>query len=181
MDLLRTDNKPTPSVTIKGREPNSHIESRRNAAQNTGKTQETEATTESSRRSAEKQVKIDLTQDTGPKGKSNDMQQEWDSFNKKLQDTTKKTDVQETIRYLTPHQTQKVSEFEKMDEQGTSSQNAEIIPTFLTSDIILKVTEIHPLDVFYSPLHKVVVRRQRKRRRVKTLEFPPRNEPMDIV
>jgi len=68
-----------------------------------------------------------------------------------------------------------------MEEQGTSSQNAEIIPTFLTSDIILKVTEIHPLDVFYSPLHKVVVRRQRKRRRVKTLEFPPRNEPMDIV
>ena len=109
------------------------------------------------------------------------MEQEWDDFNKKIQDTTKKTDVQETIRYLTPHQTQKVSEFEKMDEQGTSSQNAEIIPTFPTSEIILKVTKIPPLDVFYNPLYKVVVRRQRKIRRVETPEIPPGNELMDIV
>ena len=45
----------------------------------------------------------------------------------------------------------------------------------------LKVTEISPLDVFYSPLHKAVVRRKRKRRRVDTPEFPPGSEPIDVV
>ena len=44
----------------------------------------------------------------------------------------------------------------------------------------MKVTKIPPLDVFYSPLPKVVVRRQRKRRRVDAPEFPLGNEPMDI-
>lgn len=43
------------------------------------------------------------------------------------------------------------------------------------------MTKIPALDVFYNPLHKVVVRRQRKRRRVKTPEIPPGNELMDIV
>ena len=68
-----------------------------------------------------------------------------------------------------------------MDEQATTSRQAEIIPALPTLEIVLKVTEITPLDVFYSPLHKVVVRRQRKRKRVETLELPPGNEPMDIV
>lgn len=109
------------------------------------------------------------------------MEQEWDQFNKKLQHTPKTTNVQETTEYHTSHQTQKISKSEPMSEQGTSLQNIEIIPTFLTSEIILKVTEIPPLDVFYSTLHKVVVRRQRKRRRVETPEIPRENEPMDIV
>lgn len=43
--------------------------------------------------SAEKQVKTNLTQDISPKGESNDMKQEWDQFNKKLQDTAKSIDV----------------------------------------------------------------------------------------
>jgi len=43
------------------------------------------------------------------------------------------------------------------------------------------VIEIPPLDVFYSPLHKDVVRRQRKRRRIETIAFSPRNDSMDIV
>lgn len=77
---------------------------------------------------------------TGPKGERNDMKQEWDQFNKKLQDTAQAKDVQETTRYHTPQKTQKVSEFEPMNEQETNSQNVEIIPTFLTSEIILMVT-----------------------------------------
>jgi len=68
-----------------------------------------------------------------------------------------------------------------MDEQGTCSQNTKIIPTLPTSEIIRKVTETPPLDVFYSPQHKAVVRRQRKRRRVETPKIPIGNEPMDIV
>jgi len=46
-----------------------------------------------------------------------------------------------------------------MDEQVTTSQQTEIIPALPTLEIILKVTEIPPLDVFYSPLHKAIVRR----------------------
>ena len=43
------------------------------------------------------------------------------------------------------------------------------------------VSEIPPLDVFYIPLNKAVVRRQRKIRRVETLEIPMGNKLMDIV
>ena len=46
-----------------------------------------------------------------------------------------------------------------MEEQATMPQHTEIIPALPTSEIVLKVTEIPPLDVFYSPLHKDVVRR----------------------
>jgi len=55
-----------------------------------------------------------------------------------------------------------------MDEKGECSQHTEIILALPTLEIILKVTEIPPLYVFYNPLHKAIVRRQRKRRRVET-------------
>lgn len=35
--------------------------------------------------------------------------------------------------------------------------------------------------MFYSPLHKAIVRRPRKRRRIETTKLPFGNEPMDIV
>ena len=41
----------------------------------------------------------------------------------------------------------------------------EIIPEHPTGEIMLKVEEILPLDIFYSPKHRVVVKKQRKRRR----------------
>lgn len=68
-----------------------------------------------------------------------------------------------------------------MEEQATTSQHTEIIPALPTSEIVLRVTEIPPINVFYSPLHKDVVRRKRKRRRVDAPKFPPGNEPMDVV
>lgn len=49
-----------------------------------------------------------------------------------------------------------------MDEQATTTQQTKIIPALPTSEIVFKVTEIPPLDVFYSLLHKAVVRRHRK-------------------
>lgn len=42
----------------------------------------------------------------------------------------------------------------------------EIILTFSTSEIVLKIEEIPPLDVFYSPKHKAVMSRSRKKRKV---------------
>ena len=85
------------------------------------------------------------------------------------------------MEHQTPSHVHKNTESKLMDEQVIKSQQTEIIPTLPTSEIVLKVTEIPPLDVFYGPLHKVVARRERKRRRIETLELPPRNEPMDIV
>ena len=49
---------------------------------------------------------------------------------------------------------------------------------FPIDEIVLKVTDIPPLDVFYNPLHKVVVRKQRKMIRIET---PPGNEVMEVV
>ena len=52
---------------------------------------------------------------------------------------------------------------------GTSgppiSKDVEIIPRDPSDQIILQVEDIPPLDVFYSPRHRAVVKRQRKRRR----------------
>ena len=49
---------------------------------------------------------------------------------------------------------------------------------FPTDEIVHKVTDIPPLDVFYSPLHKFLVRKQRKRIRIET---PPGNEVREAV
>lgn len=52
---------------------------------------------------------------------------------------------------------------------GTSgppiSKDVEIIPKDPSDQIILQVEDIPPLDVFYSPRHRAVVKRSRKRRR----------------
>jgi len=42
----------------------------------------------------------------------------------------------------------------------------EIIPKDPSDQIMLQVEDIPPLDVFYSPKHRAVVKRQRKRRRI---------------
>ena len=52
--------------------------------------------------------------------------------------------------------------------EGTSSppitqKDVEIILENPSDEIILHVEEIPPLDVFYSPKHRVVVKRQRKK------------------
>lgn len=68
-----------------------------------------------------------------------------------------------------------------MDQETTTSQHVEIIPALPTSEIVLNVAEIPPLYVFYSPLHKAVVQRKRKRRRVDAPKFSLGDEPMDVV
>ena len=85
------------------------------------------------------------------------------------------------MEYQTPLHVQKNTNSEPMNEQVMTSPQTEIIPTLPTLEIVLKIIEIPPLDIFYSTLHKVVVRRQRKTRRIETPELSPRNEKMDIV
>jgi len=47
-----------------------------------------------------------------------------------------------------------------------TQKDMEIIPENPFDEIILHVEEIPPLDVFYNPKHKVVVKRQRKKRKL---------------
>ena len=48
----------------------------------------------------------------------------------------------------------------------SSVTETEHIPIAPPSELLLNVEEIPPLDVFYSPQHKEVVRRQRKKRKL---------------
>ena len=54
--------------------------------------------------------------------------------------------------------------------EGTSglpiSQDVEIIPKDQLDEIVLHIEEIPTLDVFYSPKHRAIVKRQRKKRRI---------------
>ena len=47
-----------------------------------------------------------------------------------------------------------------------SSKEVEVIPKDPSDQVILHIEDIPPLDVFYSPKHRAVVRRSRKRRRI---------------
>ena len=45
------------------------------------------------------------------------------------------------------------------EEKNPEDQDVEIIPEHPTGQIVLKIEEIPPLDVFYSPKHKAVVKK----------------------
>ena len=70
-------------------------------------------------------------------------------------ETSKEADAQETTSKQVPGETNSLP----------SSKEVEIIPKDPSDQVILQIEEIPPLDVFYSPRHKAVVKRQRKRRR----------------
>ena len=67
-------------------------------------------------------------------------------------------------------------------DKEQEDQDVEIIPEHSTGQIVLKIEEIPPLDVFYSPKHKAIIRRQRKRRKMDQDMFStPEEEFMNIV
>jgi len=49
--------------------------------------------------------------------------------------------------------------------------NVEIIPENSFDEIVLRVEEIPPLDVFYSPMLKAVIKRQRKKEKTRSIFF----------
>jgi hypothetical protein len=58
----------------------------------------------------------------------------------------------------------------------------EIIPAFPTAEIVLKIEEILPLDVFYSPKHKAVMSRSRKKRKLEQSQVLVTNEtPFQVL
>lgn len=67
-------------------------------------------------------------------------------------------------------------------EETSNTQEVENIPVTPTSEIVLRIEEIPPLDVFYSPWHKAMVKIQRKKRKLdSTTATTPKNEPLDVL
>ena len=72
-------------------------------------------------------------------------------------ETSKAVDTQDTTSQEVP---------KKGTNGPPSSTVVEIIPKNPSNQIVLQVEDIPPLDVFYSPKHRAVIKRQRKRRRI---------------
>ena len=91
--------------------------------------------------------------------------------------TQQGSSTHKNTEFQTP-QGQIVSAKEIIESPGITSQDIEVIPVFPTDEIILKVTNIPPLDVLYNPLHEVVAGKQRN---ISRIETPPGNEIMEVV
>ena len=88
-------------------------------------------------------------------------------------DTSKAADTQDTTSKEVP-------------SEGTNdlppTTDLEVIPKDPSNQIILQVEDIPPLDVFYSPKHRVVVKRQQKRRRIDQPSlFPEQTVTTNVV
>lgn len=91
--------------------------------------------------------------------------QEWQQFDSILRNLESSKDA-DTSKARDAHDTMS----KKVPSEGTSglppSTDLEIIPKDPSDQIILQVEDIPPLDVFYSPKHRAVVKRKWKRRRL---------------
>ena len=90
--------------------------------------------------------------------------QEWQQFDSIISNLESSKEV-DTSKAVDTHETTS-----KEVPSGTSvlptSTGIEIIPKDPSDQIILQVEDIPPLDVFYNPKHRAVVKQQRKRRRI---------------
>lgn len=114
LHFLKIEEKPTPSATVNNEGLESCIESQ----VDTGKALDI---AEYIRKSAEKQGMGTPPKDINSEIKRNNLEQEWDQFNKKVQDTPKKTDAWETMEYQTPLHVQRNTESEPIDEKAMMS------------------------------------------------------------
>lgn len=120
-----------------------------------------------------KQVEIHATSTQPMKPLVIDFEEEWDNFNKRL-------NIEEQIPKLQTQQQKTTQEI--TIEETVNTQEVEHIPVTPTSEIILRIEEIPPLDVFYSPQHKPVVKRQRKKRKLDSIAATTlENELMDVL
>ena len=65
---------------------------------------------------------------------------------------------------------------------NANTQDIEIIPENPFEEIVLKVEDISPLDVFYSPKHRAIVRKKRKKRKINKSPFSsPQTKITNVV
>jgi len=89
--------------------------------------------------------------------------QEWQQFNSIIENLECSKDDEVSKEGDTQEATSKQVSGKTNDPPKL--KETKIIPKDPSGEIILQVEEIPPLDVFYNPKHKVVVKRHRKRRR----------------
>jgi len=89
----------------------------------------------------------------------------WDQFKKETDPKSLKTPLQMNIT-KTPEVIGKTSLTGEAFNKSLDIDDLEVIPVYQIIEVVLKIEEILPLDMFYSPTYKVVVSRQRKRRRI---------------
>ncbi len=65
-------------------------------------------------------------------------------------------------------------------EEVINTPNTEHILVASSFEIVLKIEEIPPLDVFYSLQHKAVVKIQRKKRKI-DIVLSPEAKPLDVL
>ena len=69
-----------------------------------------------------------------------------------------------------------------INESSSQIMDKKVIPVVYTSEIILRVEEIPPLNIFYSLEHCDVMSRQKKKRRMEhSQELIPGSVPLDVV
>jgi len=65
-------------------------------------------------------------------------------------------------------------------ERVVNTQETEHIPIAPSFEIVLRIDEIPPLDIFDGPQHNVVVGRQRKKRKL-DFALAPKDKPLDVL
>ena len=95
------------------------------------------------------------------------MDKEWETFNVEGKNTQNPVSNVQTVKGLVTRISANVTETEH-------------IPITPSSELMLKIEEIPPLDIFYSPQHKVVVRKKRKKRKLESALFHDA-EQLDVL
>jgi len=88
------------------------------------------------------------------------LDKEWETFNDLINIEGQSTKTPESnVQTVDDVVTGAISNVPKMEH----------IPITPSSELMLKIEEIPPLDVFYSPQHKAMVRRKRKKRKLESV------------
>ena len=103
--------------------------------------------------------------------------QEWQQFNSIIGNLECSKDDETSKEVNTQEATSKQVSGETNDPP--KSKEVEIIPKDPSDQVILQIEEIPPLDVFYSLIHKAVVKQQRKRRRTDQPSLFPEQTVME--
>lgn len=105
----------------------------------------------------------------------------WDQFLKETNPKKQQTLLQTYISQ-TPIINEKTSFTVEACRETMNIDDLEIILVFLTSQVILNIEEIPPLDIFYSLKHIAVVNRQRKRRSIEQRQaLVPTNTSFQVL
>ena len=126
---------------------------------------------------SEEQATIDVNIDTHIDPK---LLKQWEQFDSIISglECSKDTDASKT------NDTPYITSLQVLSKTNgpSNSKDVEVIPTGPSNQIVLQVEDIPPLDVFYSPRHKAVVKRQRKRQRTdQPSVFPEQTVTGNIV